>query len=261
MKKTIVFLFLATLFLGGCASQGTDSHYQSKGKTTFTNQNKDVHKKSSSASSKKSSTDLSSTESSSSASSAKKSSSYRVPTKIKKSANYISHGYLTKPKQFSYDSFGTKLTLDKYKKSDQVIINRPLRYQISQVRLLKNEAKTKKAKQVVATAFNNTDITNPYYTLQLKYTIKNESSQTVIIGGLNYVKLSNSYAGTPLSNMVDSAAGKKLAAGKTLSTNVVVLVPASLVHTLNNCTIQFSSAYSVNGKSLSKDSLDSKITF
>lgn len=181
--------------------------------------------------------------------------------KLKKSTNYVPHGDLTNKKQFSYDNFGTKLTLDKYKKTDQVIINRPLRYQISQTRLLKNEAKTAKAKKVVADAFNNTDISSTYYTLQLKYTVQNESNQMVIIGGLNYIKLSNDYAGTPISNMVDSVAGKKLAAGKKLNTNVVVLVPASLVHTLNSCTIQFSSAYSLSGKTLSKDSLDSKITF
>ncbi|AMV59787.1 Hypothetical protein ADU72_0251 [Pediococcus damnosus] len=260
MKKFMAFVLLGTLFLGGCTSQNADSHYQNKGKETFTNQNKNAHKKASSSSSKESSASSDSA-STNSADNTKKSSSYSVPTKIKKSTNYVPHGDLTNKKQFSYDNFGTKLTLDKYKKTDQVIINRPLRYQISQTRLLKNEAKTAKAKKVVADAFNNTDISSTYYTLQLKYTVQNESNQMVIIGGLNYIKLSNDYAGTPISNMVDSVAGKKLAAGKKLNTNVVVLVPASLVHTLNSCTIQFSSAYSLSGKTLSKDSLDSKITF
>ena len=132
--------------------------------------------------------------------------------------------------------------------------------QIKQVRLIKNEAKTAKAKNGF-TAFSNTGIGSTYYTLQIKYTIKNESNSTIIVGGLNYVKLSANYAGTPISNMVDSSAGKQIRAGKTINTTVVTLVPNNLANRLHSCSIQFSSTYSISGKSLSKDSLVTKIPF
>lgn len=262
MKKIVIFLLLSTTFLTGCGNSTHETRYQDKGKVTFKNQNKNVHKNSGSIS-KESSASASSASASSTNNSTntKESSSYPVPKNIKKSARYVAHGDLNLPKQFSYDSFGTKLTLDKIKKVDQTIINRPLQFQIKQVRLIKNEAKTAKAKKMVSTAFSNTGIGSTYYTLQIKYTIKNESNSTIIVGGLNYVKLSANYAGTPISNMVDSSAGKQIRAGKTINTTVVTLVPNNLANRLHSCSIQFSSAYSISGKSLSKDSLVTKIPF
>ncbi|MBU7555702.1 hypothetical protein NVV78_04175 [Pediococcus ethanolidurans] len=261
MKKVIIFLLLSTLILGGCGNSVHEARYQAKGKTAFKNQNKNAHVPSESDKQKNSSSVSSRIPSTKNAKNSKTTSQYVVPKSIKKSAKYVSHGALTQPKQFSYDSFGTKLTLDKFKKVNQTIITRPLKYQITQVRLLKNEAKTEKAKKVVATAFNNTDINSTYYTLQIKYTIKNDGNTEAIIGGLNYVKLSSSYAGTPLSNMVDGSAGKHVGSGKTISTNVMTLVPDNLVHSLKTCTIQFSGSYRTDGKNLSKESLVTDIDF
>lgn len=261
MKKLMVLFLLSSTLLAGCASEKHEARYQDKGKTTFTNQNKDAHQKSSQARANNSSAQASAKKESTPSQAKQKSSSYKVPTKIQKNSHYVAHGNLTQPKQFSYDSFGTKVTLNKVEKADQIIISRPFEYRITQVRLLTNVAKTKKARQVVTDAFNNTNVSATYYTLQIKFTIQNKGTQQAVIGGLNYVKLSNDFAGTPLANLVDSSAGKRIGAHKTMATTAVVLVPTSLVHNLHSCTLQFASAYSPDGQELSKNSLATKLTF
>ncbi|WP_412990146.1 hypothetical protein ACLJJ6_04040 [Pediococcus siamensis] len=261
MKKIILFLLLGASLLSGCGNQRHETHYQDKGKSAFANQNKNVHQSDKMPTSSSNKTAVSSPRASSSHPSSEPAGNYTVPKKIQKSANYVAQGDLKHTKQFTYDDFGTKLTLNTFKKINQTVTSRPLVYHFTQVRLIKNEAKTSKARAVVADAFNSSRISSTYYTLQIKFTVQNQSKTRVVASGLNYVRLSSNYAGTPLENMVDGSAGKKIAGNQTINTNVVILVPANLVHTLHSVTLQFAGAYDTSGNSLSKDSLATKITF
>lgn len=175
---------------------------------------------------------------------------YSVPNTEKHNRRYQKSGLLTLPGQFAYDQAGTKLTLFQNKRLNQQTASPGIRYQITNAKRFKNNAKTKRAMQMAQQAFNIGQIPNPYQTLQVKFTVKNAADHAVKIDGIQKISLNGST--TVASNGIsDPSAGQVINKHSTRTFSAMILVgPASFkVHQLD---VKFSGSFNDSGQPVSK---------
>lgn len=175
---------------------------------------------------------------------------YNVPNTEKHNRHYQKSGMLTLPGQFAYDQAGTKLTLFQNKRLNQQTASPGIRYQITDAKRFKNNAKTKRAMQMAQQAFNIGQIPNPYQTLQIKFTVKNTTNHAVKIDGIQRISLNGSR--TVASNGIsDPSAGQLIQkrSARTFSAMILVGPTSSKIHQLD---VKFSGSFNDSGQPVSK---------
>lgn len=238
MKKSQVILVLGiTLALGltGCGSN--KANHQSKDKAALN---------------AKMANDQSANTDSSSASSGLNRYNYHVPKKETQSKNYVKNGKLTKPHQFSYDRFGTKQQLAQPSIShvSAVVGQHNITYQILNVKVLKNSAKTAAAKQAVAQVLNLPNVPDTYYTFVINYKVTNQRPVKIALNGVTSVKTNQGQTLQTSNQLTDSAAGQQIAAGQSRK----FVMNGYLYHYADNPTtelsIAFGPAFNTKGKQI-----------
>lgn len=174
---------------------------------------------------------------------------YQVPKSEKAKQSYQRSGLLTIPGQFSYDKAGTKLTLSENVPTHRTATSKGLVYQVTDVKRITNNAKTHRALSMAEQAFNISDIPNPYQTVQLKFKVKNNSSQPVKIDGIKAVTLNGSR--TISSNgLNDQSAGQTIGQSQTRAFSAMILTgPTSFK--INSLSVKFSGSFDESGASVS----------
>lgn len=175
---------------------------------------------------------------------------YKVPSSEKNNRNYQKSGLLSFPGQFAYDQAGTKLTLSQNKQLNQQTASRGISYQITDVKRFNNNAKTKRAMQMAQQAFNVGQIPNPYQTLQIKFSVKNTTAQSVKIDGIQKISLNGSRS-IAANGISDPSAGQVINKNSARTFSAMILVgPASFKVT--QLTVQFSGSFNDSGQAVAK---------
>lgn len=174
---------------------------------------------------------------------------YQVPKAEKEKHQYQKSGVLRLPGQFSYDQAGTKLTLKSTDALTRKTSRQLLSYRLTRVKQITNHAKTQKAKQMAEQAFNLAKLPNPYQTIQLTFTVRNQRSKPVAIDGIKKIKLNQSLINTG-NSLSDASAGQVIGAHQSKQFTAMILVGPTNVK-VKTMTVQFSGAYSQSGQQLS----------
>lgn len=168
----------------------------------------------------------------------------------------IKNGDLKEINDYRFDQFGTKQTLVRNTSLNTVKNEGQISYTINKVKIYKNEAKNKSALDAAKQALNVENLSDTYYSSQVKFSIKNNSKRTIYLQGVEYLKLGNTFL-SPYSGLSDLSAGKKVSANSYTSSSVVGainLYPKS-------GEIKFSTAYDKAGKGVSNASDNIKISY
>ncbi|MFD1125642.1 hypothetical protein ACFQ22_09800 [Lentilactobacillus raoultii] len=200
-KHQLIFAVTAILALGLAGCQGTHhSNHQRKEKAALSAK---MANDESSATSSQSSSDLSHYH-------------YQVPKKEVQNKNYVKSGHLTNNHQFRYDRFGTKQQLVQNDKNHSVadLEQHRISYQILNVRVLKNTAKTAAAKQAASQALNLPTVPDTYYTFVVNYRITNNQPVSIVLNGAASVKTNRGQTLQTSNQLTDSSAGQHLASGQ-----------------------------------------------
>lgn len=177
---------------------------------------------------------------------------FSVPSKDKKSEQYVKSGKLTKINQFSYDSLGTKLTLKNSKTSHLITQNKQIKYELTNHKIYQNKATTSRAVDAAETAFSTVKIGSSYTTLQLKFTVTNYLNKPILIDGVSRIKFNNAGTVSSASGLSDSSAGQQIKANSSKSFFAMALLPNDRLKKLNPVSISFSGGYNSTGSQIAK---------
>lgn len=252
MKKIGYILGIAslTLVLAACgnnADKKTDSEnstkdsysakMQNNSSTSKTNKNQSSTNNSGSANNASSKADLSNYQ-------------YSVPKKDTKKANYVKTGNLAKPRQFTFDRFGTRQQLTKINQSPKSMTADGLTYQITKVRVVENSPKTEAAKQAAAQTLNLQSVPSKYYTFVINYSVTNNRNSSVALNGINNIKTNKGQTLTTASQLSDSSAGNHLTKGQSKTFVSVGYLHNYATQPTTKVTMNFGAIYDLNGKQL-----------
>lgn len=229
-KRLITVILTAGLILTGCGNQAkSNQQSHSKSENSSSQQVKKPEKAASDQATMK---------------------PYKVPTSEKNNRHYQKSGLLSLPGQFAYDKVGTKLTLCQNKHLNQQSASQGLSYQITNAKRFNNRAKTKQALQMAQQAFNIGNIPNPYQTLQIKFTVKNDTSHAVKIDGIQKISL-NSSRTISANGISDPSAGQTINANSNRAFAAMILVgPTSFK--ISQFSVHFSGSFNDSGQPISK---------
>ena len=175
---------------------------------------------------------------------------YEVPNSEKNNRHYQKSGLLSFPGQFAYDKVGTKLILSQNKHLDQRATRQGLSYQITDAKRFNNNAKTKQALQMAQQAFNIGNIPNPYQTLQIKFTVKNDTDHAVKIDGIQKISL-NASRTISANGISDPSAGQTIKPNHTQTFSAMILVGPTNFK-LNQFSVHFSGSFNDSGQPITK---------
>ncbi|WP_054645759.1 hypothetical protein [Secundilactobacillus oryzae] len=194
MKKSLVLMLaLPVILLAGCHQANQSKPQQSASSEATT---------SSASSAAKSS--------SSTASSNRDAANFSVPKSDQQNKNYVKSGKLTKLNEFSYDPYGTKLTLKKEQRQSRKTANKQLEYSLVSQRVYSNKPTTKAALKAAQSAFSLVKLSNPYTTLQLKFKVTNRLNKPILIDGIKQIKFANKAIITSAAGSVTQALANRL---------------------------------------------------
>lgn len=175
---------------------------------------------------------------------------YHVSNSEKNNQHYQKSGLLTLPGQFAYDKVGTKLTLSQNKHLDQRSTSQGLSYQINNAKRFTNQAKTKQALQMAQQAFNIGNVPNPYQTLQIKFTVTNDTNHAVKIDGIQKVSLNGSRT-ISANGISDPSAGQTINSNHKRTFFAMILVGPTNFK-ITQFSVHFSGSFNDSGQPISK---------
>ncbi|MCF6514903.1 hypothetical protein GSH19_01830 [Lactobacillus sp. S2-2] len=161
----------------------------------------------------------------------------------------VKNGNLKKINEYRYDQFGTKQILVRNTSLNKIQTNGDISYTINKVKVYKNEAKNDSALNAAKQALNVENLSNPYYSVQVKFSIKNSSDKTIYLQGIEYLKLGHTFL-SPYAGLNDLSAGKKIPANSYKSSSVVGAINLYP----DKGSIKFSPAYDKKGNGISNAS-------
>lgn len=281
-KSALLILTLSTaLILAACGQN--DANKQTRASSTAKASSAQVSSKPASVSSAKASSAPASSSSKATATPAKKQSSaiassatgkngsgamankrtYKVPAKDKTNKKYKANGDLKHKGDFSVDQAGTVNTLYDLKKLNAKLTNGPLAYRLVDAQINHNNPKTKQAIEMANSALNTTDITGEYYTLMVHYKVTNNSAERLGTDGVDTFTTNTGYGVNGASGLDNDATlgTNGLAAGKTTNSFAVFLLPAKTAKNLKSFRLEFSGAYTADGKMVSDSSSFLSVNF
>lgn len=190
--------------------------------------------------------------------------SYKIPESDKKSKDYVSSGSASEVGQFTISPQGIKTTLLLNKTTNINVSNGPIKYNISQMQLFSNETKTEGAITAAQMALNTRDINGEFITMQVSYSVENETDKHVVTDGIRAAGFTNGKT-VSLSGGLDNdytLAATGLNPGEKKQTYVLLLVPKDLLKNINHVDLQFASVSdSENGSKIVNDSDQQAVDF
>jgi len=133
----------------------------------------------------------------------------------------------------------------------QTLTNGAIQYDATGVKVMQNDPQTDEAVQMAQAALNVNSITGPYTTIILSYKITNNSQVAVRTNGVEQIGFSDNSLVNAMGGLDNDSqlATKTIAAGQTVETFSVALVPSSLAKTVNQVQVQFDVVQNVTDNS------------
>lgn len=176
---------------------------------------------------------------------------YTVPAAERHQPNYTKNGNLTKPKQFTFDNFGTRQQLSKINSQSKSLSVDNIIYKVTKAKVIKNTPKTAAAKQAVAQTLNLQSVPNQYYTFVINYTITNKQSDTIALNGINNVKTDQGDTLAVNNQLSDSSAGNHIEPNETKTFTTVGYLRDYANQPTNKVTLSFGDIYNLQGNKVS----------
>lgn len=173
---------------------------------------------------------------------------YKVPKSVQHNVHYVKNGDLSKKHQFTFDRFGTRQQLADVTTQPVNMESDKLTYKVNQVRVIKNTAKTRQAKEAAEQVLNLQSIPNTYYTFVLNYTVTNHNGFVIVLNGIDYVKTNQGQTLTTANQLTDSSAGNKVGANRAVSFAVTGYLHDYATHPATKLAIKFGPIYTTNQK-------------
>lgn len=160
----------------------------------------------------------------------------------KTSSKEVSNGELLKVNEWENDPVQGKMKLIKINKINKSYTTGNYAIKLDDFKLFEVTPKNDTQKEDASTAFNSSEgVSTPYYEVQIKYTIENNTDTSVQFNGIKSLVTESGTQMDLNSGMQDLGVGTEVAANAKKSTAVMGLINTNEKNKINKLTINFDS--------------------
>jgi len=163
-------------------------------------------------------------------------------SKKKPSSKEVTNGELLKVGEWKNDTIQGKMKLVKINNINQSYTSGQYAIKLDNYKMFEVTPKDDNQKDYASTAFtSSTGVTSPYYEIQIKYTIVNNSDNSVQFNGIKSLVTESGTQMDGSSGLQDMGVGSEVAAHAKKSTAVMGLINTSEKDKLTKLTVNFDS--------------------